>query len=122
MKFGFVEKRVAVPPEYLQRLLDVYGMLHEGVPGAICIQRLMVRFSPSLPTNHNALCIAELESGGPAQRCDSDLQWSSYGVEICMVALHSTISQCIITIVQTFCRSFAQQARLAAQHLMSAAY
>ena len=72
MKFGFVEKRVEVPPEYLQRLLDVYGMLHEGVPGAICIKRLMVRFSPSLPTNHNALCIAELESGGPAQRCDSD--------------------------------------------------
>lgn len=46
MKFGFVEKRLEVPPEYLQRLLDVYGMLHEGVPGAICIQRLMVRFSP----------------------------------------------------------------------------
>lgn len=55
MKFGFVEKRVEVPPEYLQRLLDVYGMLHEGVPGAICIRRLMVRFSPSLSTTRSSV-------------------------------------------------------------------
>ena len=123
MKFGFVEKRLEVPPEYLQRLLDVYGMLHEGVPGAICIQRLMVCFSPSLPTNHNALCIAELKSLADLRKDVIVICNGPYMVlESARWRCIQQSSQCVITIVQTFCRSTAQQARLAAQHLMSAAY
>ena len=46
MKFDHVAKRLVVPPAYLQRLLDVYGMLKSFVPGAIQIKQLMVRSQP----------------------------------------------------------------------------